>query len=450
MKLFKRNIYVAMVLGVFFLSNSYGQIFTKTKQHKFTVKNGVAIELNSKYTNIELEVTDTNVVEIDAVMDIEGLSKTQAEAYFKKWTLKADKQDNKLVINTSLFNKNKSINKKGYYEGFFIDSSQFEEITKKIKNYARNSQKKEDGNLTKLSKERKGYFDYDAYVKEGNTYLLKWQKTNNEPIGKRWFNKTKKERIQLQKVKKAKQSNKKTVRIEQKLGTKLKKNVQPKKNVRSLPKRAIINKTLKIRIPRNALLHLKVRHGKIVISDSITNLKADLSYVLLQANKIRGVNTLIRGKYSNFEIGYWKAGNLETIFSDFTLIKKAESLNIISNTSTVSIDTITKNINAQGSFKMLSVDASPEIKQMNINVEDSKKVWIKLPKIAYNLFYEGINSKLIHPQKFSLKTIKSNPRKQLINHTSIKKSERQIRIKAVSSAMQVYDIPWKDLKIKNL
>ena len=75
MKLFKTNNYGYFLLGIVLtLTNSYGQVLTKTQQLEFPVKGDVAIELNSKYTNIEFELTDNNTVTIEAVMDIEGLS----------------------------------------------------------------------------------------------------------------------------------------------------------------------------------------------------------------------------------------------------------------------------------------------------------------------------------------------------------------------------------------
>lgn len=234
------------------------------------------------------------------------------------------------------------------------------------------------------------------------------------------------------------------------LKAKLKKSKLSKANVRSLPKRAIITKTLKIKVPKNAQLAINVRHGKVIFSDDITNLKANLSYVLLEAKKISGGNTLIKGAYTNLEVNQWKAGSLDLTFSEFALIKEVESINITADASLVSIDNITKSIRAKGNFKMLSVELSSEIKQANIDVEDSKVVWIKLPTNLYNLRYQGINSKLIHPKKFSLKTDPKNTSKQTLENILLKNNERTIKIKALASVMQIYDIPWDDLKIKSL
>tara|TARA_R110002073_G_scaffold53840_4_gene138869 strand:- start:75217 stop:76605 length:1389 start_codon:yes stop_codon:yes gene_type:complete len=459
MKLLRANNYMFFLLGmVLSLTNSYGQTLTKTKQLEFSVKDGVVIELNSKYTNIEFELTDDNTVTIEAVMDIEGLSQKEVDAYFKKWNFKANKQNNKIFISSILVDKSGSnLDKHGYYQGYFLDNTQLETIKTEMeifKNVSSSPNRKKEAKPSdpKL-KENSGEFNYVAYIEEGNAYLVKWQKENNEPIGKRWFNKTKEERKSMWKSRKNKQPTKETTESlssKANLIAKVKKSKLPNKNVRSLSKRAIVNKTLKIKIPRYTQLHITVRHGKVIISDEITNLNADLSYVLLQANKISGPNTSIKGAYTNFEVNQWKIGSLDVTFSDFVLIKEATSLNITSNASIVSIDNIAEQITAKGNFKMLSVGLSSNIKHANIDVEDSKQVWVKLPNSPFNISYKGINSKLIHPKKFSLKTTQNNSSKQLLESMPLKNNERFIKIKALSCVMQIYDIPWEDLKIKSL
>ena len=461
MKLYSIKNHGGFLLGlVFTITQSFGQVFTKTKQHTFSVKKGVVIELNSTYTNIEFELTDSNTVSIEKVMDIEGLSKAEANAYFKKWDFKASKQQNKLVISSFLDNKtNKNLDKHGYYKGYFIDSDQLDAIVSDKKNTSKTNETKESNFRIKSPKENSKVFDYKTYIEEGNRYLVRFQKETNEPVGKRWFNKTKKERILMQQSVKKKQPKKEkksisaakqNINSKEVLKAQLKKSKLSKANIRSLPKRAIITKTLKIKIPKHAQLAINIRHGKVIFSNDITNLKADLSYVLLEANKISGDNTLIKGAYTNLEVNQWKAGSLDLTFSEFALIKEVAAIDITADASLVSIDNITKSIDVKGNFKMLSVELSSEIKHANIDIEDSKVVWIKLPTNLYNLRYEGINSKLIHPKKFSLKTDPKNTSKQTLENIPLKNKERTIKIKALASVMQIYDIPWDDLKIKSL
>ena len=281
MKLFKTNNYVYFLLGIILsLTNSYGQVLTKTKQLEFSVKDDVAIELNSKYTNIEFELTDNNTVSIDAVMDVEGLSQSEVEAYFKKWDFKVQEQNNKLVISSFLVNDSDvNRDKHGYYKGYFLDSVQLNAITSDIevsKNTSSSPKQSQEIKTTDESiNKHTRKFDYQAYIEEGDSYLLKWQKETNEPVGKRWFNKTKEERILMQqsikenqskKVEKESNVAKENINSREELVAKLKKSELSSTNVRSLPKRASINKTLKIKIPRHAHLNINVRHGKVILA----------------------------------------------------------------------------------------------------------------------------------------------------------------------------------------
>jgi hypothetical protein len=442
MKLF--NIYIGVFLLVVTLTNSYAQVVTKTQQHEFSVSEDVVVDITSKYTNLEFEFTDDDAVIVEAIMQVEGLTESEVEAYYKTWNFKANKFGNKVEI-TSVLQNNQGIGfkKNGYYQGYFLDadalmSAQPEQTNIKVNSESSSTQKKQ------------GKFDFDAYIDKGDTYLEQWERENNEKIGKRWYNKTKEERIKLRQPKKevlAELDNKQTIvdKIELKKKSKL-----PSVNVRDLSKRAIINKTLKIKIPRNAKLNIKAKHGKVVFTETVNNLKAELSYMLLNASKITGEKTSIHGLYSNFEIDNWDQGALDVMFSDYTLIKEVKQMMLTSNASTVSIDNVSQSIDAKGNFKMLSIDASEEVKAVNMNVEDSKKVWLKLPKKAYNLKYEGVNSKLIHPEKFVLKTNNTNPRKQTIESNLLKNNECIVTITSLSSTMQIYDIPWENLKIKSL
>jgi hypothetical protein len=435
---------MSVFLLVITLTSGYAQVVTKTKQHEFSVTEGVEIDLTSKYTNIEFEFTDDNVVTINAIMQIEGLPENEAESYFKKWNLKANKYSDKVVISSVLQdNSDVEYNKKGHYQGYFLDAN---------KSMIKGSEKKGMNKNSESSSimQMQGEFDFDAYIEKGNVYLEQWEKENKEKIGRRFYNRTKEDRIKLRKPKKESLpglENKPVLVNKPALKNKSK---LPSANVRALSKRTIINKTLKIKAPRKAKLSIKARHGKVVFSGEVKNLIAELSYVLLEARKISGEGTSIKGSYSNFEIDYWSNGNLDVVFSGYTLIKEVSNIAITSSDSTVSIDNVTESIDARGNFKMLSIDTSAEVKYVNVDVEDSKKVWLKLPKTDYNFQYKGIDSRLIHPEKFVLKASKGNPRKQTIESKPLKDSESIVNIKSLSSVMQIYDIPWENLKIKSL
>lgn len=433
MKLFRINISIFII--VLSLTSSYSQVITKRQQQEFVITEDLLLDITSKYTNLEFELTSDQVLSLEAILEVEGLTENDVESHFRNWDFKAKKSGNKVVIN-SVVQNDTNYKKSGYYEGYFVDTDDLSHLLPERNN-------RQSKSTSPSTSQKQGEFDYDTYIEQGNAYLQQWEKENNEKIGKRWYDKNREERINMRQAKKESLPN-----LDNKPTIKNKK-VLPSTNVRDLSKRAIINKTLKIKIPRNAKLNIKARHGMIVFNGDINNLKAELSYVLLKANNISGAETSIKGSYTNFEIDYWKNGNLDILFSDYTLIKEVKNLTLKSTDSTVSIDKVTESIDARGNFKMLSVDTSPEIKYINLDIEDSKEVWLKLPKTKYNLTYEGVNSKLIHPEKFNVQTDKNNSGKQVIESKPLKNNECIVNIKSLYSSMQIYDIPWEDLKVKN-
>lgn len=439
MKLFKINTILVLLLLFLGINKTFGQSYTFTKHQQSAVNNNTTVVLNSKYTNIELKSTNKNVVTIEAIMKVDGLSKKEANNYFKKWETNITKEESFLNINSNLKNtSNNNLNRNGFYNGYFIEESKMKEIKSEIKNITK-----------KKSAKNNKIFDFNLYVKDGDAYLHKWQKENNESIGKRWFNKSKEERILLQKARKPNKQPKR-VQPKEKLKNKLSRSIKPTANIRALSNRAIIKKTLKITIPKSVFLNIKARHGKITVTNGLDNINADLNYVLLSAKTISGINTKIKGNFTNLEVDEWKSGDLDVKFSDYVLIKSADHINIQSEASIVSIDKLNNGINAKGNFKMLSVDLTSSVSKANITVEDSKQVWIKLPQTPYNLMYNGVNTKLIHPKKFNLRTKSKQQKKQYFKYLPLKSNEKTFEINAFSSTIQIYDIAWKDLKIKNL
>lgn len=438
MKLFKKHINAILFVLIIGVNTSQGQTYNHTKHQRIAVENYTTIKLDTKYTNIQFEATEENVVIIDAIMSVKGLSKKEADNYFKKWFINTSKKGNTLNIYSSLNSQANNINRNGFYNGYFIKETKMDEIKSDIENIKRIYSTKDNT-----------VFDFDLYIKDGDSYLYKWQKENNEPIGKRWFNKTKEERIQLQKSRKPKKQ-KKAIKPKEELKSKHRKVAKPISNIRALSSRAIINKTLKIKVPKTVYLNIKARHGKITFSHEVKDLVADLNNVLLTAKMISGSKTKIKGFYMNLEVDEWNSGDLDVKFSEYILIKKAKNINILSEASVVSIDKITNSLNAKGNFKMLSVDLTSSVTNAKISVEDSKQVWIKLPTTKYNLSYTGTNTKLIHPKKFNLMSSKNNQSKQFLKVSPLKNFEKIIEINAVSSIMQIYDVPWENLKIKSL
>jgi len=445
MKLFSLygKMYVLLLMMIT-TTKGVSQSLIQNRLIKIDAQNIDFIDLKSSYTNVEFQSTDDELLSIEAVMEVEGLSQKKFDSYFKKWNMTAINKNGRVVINSFLEENDTKHLAQGYYNGYFLDKDEIDSEIGLIRKRSSN-----------LSLGITSKFDHQAYIEEGNSYLLKWQKEHKEPIGKRWFDKTREERIELlgkSQTKKSKNVPKTKVKPKGKLPNRLQLQSRESRTsyVRSLPDRAIISKTLRIKIPKHTQLNIDVRHGKVSFLNEIFNLKAKLNYALLTAGKLLGKEIYIKGAFSNLEVNYWESGILDVNFSGYAFIKHVSAMTLISNVSTVSIDKITESIDASGNFKMLSIDLSPKIRYVNIDIEDSKKVWIKLPDNLYNFHYTGISTKVILPERFSLFTTTDDPTKQVAESILLENKETTIDIKALSCVMQIYDIPWEELKVKTL
>ena len=459
MEPFKNQIVLFLLLGSVWANTICAQSYSNSKLTRIPMDQVNMVKIMSDYTNLELEKVEGNDIVVEAHMEIDGLSQEEAKAYFDQWKIHTDINNGMLSINPYLKgDSNTDWQKQGYYEGYFLNKDQLAAISDDIEAFKKIEERDLEENKT-ASYDK--IFDMEAYIEQGDAYLLKWQKKNHGNIGKRWFNKTREQRIDMMKKPKSMLPDRPTKETipqkDQKLSiakkvrqeAKLKKVQLPDANVRPLKKRTVIKRTLKVGIPYGLAISMEMKHGKVLVSNELNLLSADLKYVLFEAESIGGHNTTLKGRYSNFEIGHWKSGTLDIAFSDFVLINRVEELSVTSNSSVVAIDTVSKQIFVQGNYKMLSLDLAPTFSSARIDVVDSKKVWLKLPDTQYNLHYSGRDSKLLHPDKFTLKQ-GGSPSEKVLESTPMENNARSIHISSLSSTMQIYDTPWENLKIKSL
>jgi len=463
MKPSKNQITLIIGLVLVWSNTLHGQRYTDTKVTKIPKRNCSTVKITSTYTNIELEEIDSNEIILESIMEIEGITHEEATSYFHQWKISTAIDDNTLSISTESNEKTQhQWQRQGYYDGYFISKEELATLTTDYGTLENVEAKNTTGNKQPSSHDRENkFFDKDAYIEKGDAYLLEWQRKHQEKIGKRWFHKTREQRKAMLNATKASRvekplkdvqtpkHNKPTIPEKMRIDAAITKEQRPKANVRSLNKRTIIKKTLKIGIPYGMGISLDVRHGRINFPNGANLLDANLKYVLFQAGQMGGQRTEIKSSYSNFEIEHWKSGNLDVDFSDFVLIDRADELEVQSNASVVSIDTVTERISAKGNFRMLSIQLSPTLISARMDLVDSKRVWLKLPDTAYNLLYSGKSSTLIHPDKFTIKAGKT-PKEQLLESKPLPLNQCTITISALQCTMQIYDTPWGELKIKSL
>ena len=89
----------------------------KTPVQEFRLDNGKVISIEASYTEIEIEEWSKNKVEIQGVMDVQGLNEEEAQNVFDHWTIKAEEKENGISISSSSSNLGN--------EYFFINNDKY-------------------------------------------------------------------------------------------------------------------------------------------------------------------------------------------------------------------------------------------------------------------------------------------------------------------------------------
>lgn len=81
--------YIFTLIAIGFLGTAFAQKFDKKLTENFTTNKDVEVAINASNTDINVTTWDKNEVQIEAFIEIEGISKEEAEKYFKNWEFEA-------------------------------------------------------------------------------------------------------------------------------------------------------------------------------------------------------------------------------------------------------------------------------------------------------------------------------------------------------------------------
>ncbi|MGB0879152.1 MAG: hypothetical protein ACPGTO_01145 [Polaribacter sp.] len=221
------------------------QKFDKKFTENFTTNKDVEISIDASNTDIDVRTWNKNQVSVEAFIEVEGLSKKEAEKYFKNWNFEALGNKKKVKITSkrnNLFHSNNDFiffndnwvmpeinipDVEGIAENVFIlpndhyykmfsglDSINDKNIFIDIDSLDFDSEKVFIG-LENLD------FDFDKYMEDGKEYFFQWKDdANNITIKskKEWeaFKKTKKYKELKEKMKKSREKMKKQFAISRK------------------------------------------------------------------------------------------------------------------------------------------------------------------------------------------------------------------------------------------
>ena len=486
----KQQLVYKLVSIVFFLGisgNAQKQI--KTFNEIFNVNDNAVLNINTTHTDIEFETWNKNQIAIEVVIEIEGASSKEMEAYFKQNEIKITGNSRQIDVTTGVENtwffKHST---GGFTNSWNNEAIVIPEITAipeiDFLDFVIDSIQ-----MPPVPPMPVPDFDYDAFQKEGDAYLKKWQKEFDTNFGEDFEKKMADWQMKAEQASKAhheksrklaeKASKQRIIAYEQAkaerqeaiherraamqerqqaLQTRLKENAEERRlqflirNGDTISKqisRSFVNspnvyyfnangdgksekvkvkKNIKIKMPKSATIKMNVRHGEVKLAENTRNMNAKLSYSDLIALTIDGDKTEIDASYSPVNVQNWNYGKLKVNYSDNVDLKKVNSLTLNSNSSEVNIEHLLKNILVENNFGALSIQqVSKDFSSINVSMKNGE-LYCKLPSTPFVLQANGENSKFTAPSSLKLNKTKNQNTVLYKGYNQYKTADKSILI----------------------
>ncbi len=441
LKLSKHSILALLVLAT---ALGYSQ---KKYVESFHVSDNVEVAVNTSFTNVVFETWNRNKVEVEAYIEGDNLSEKEKEQLMKNWDLKVTGNSKKVTVVSNAGHhpiagpempsldfigplmedmvmpmvQNMKVpplpedllenlgNIQFDYEAFQKDE---EGYMKKFeaqmdKKFGKDFEKKMEqwGKRLEDSWDKK-YADsigevYDRHMEAWGEDFGKRMEAWGEAYGKRmeaWAKEWEKEYSQ------GEGNYTKTV-TKSPHGTSI--IIQGSGNGKGNSKK--VKKTLIIRIPKNTRTEINVRHGNLKMAEA-NNVRATLDYTPFTANSIDGGQTHINAAYAPVLVNIWKQGGLNLKYVDNCKIDNVQNINLQANSSDVRLGTIANQAFLLGSFGNLTIDKISEgFETLDIRLENTDAK-VHIPAGPFSFYFNGRKSTLKYPKLLQLKESKNGDR----------------------------------------
>ena len=444
-------------------------IFAQTKklEKSYKTKQDVSVIIDAKYTNIIIENWDKNEVAIEAYLDAGKLKNEDAKKALESWKMETSGNLDKIEINSgggTGMNLNMDMDLSSLNESLgnlqdLLGPMMTDMIAPMLENISKNP-------LPPEFHEKMGNmdFDYEAYKKDGDKYMEKWEKKMEKNFGKdfeksmeAWGKQFEKNSAVWEKDFEKKMEawgedfeknfGKDMEKWGEDFGKKMElwgENFGKQMEEKNMGKGDANARTssqgiriIKIKMPRNAKLDLNLRYGELKLGEKTTNLKADLSHSNFTANIIEGDKTQVKVSYSPVNVNVWNYGVLKTNYVENCEIGKVKSIKLISNSSDVNIREITETGILSGTFGELAVGKlGAGFKNLDINLENSD-LRLSLPSAPLNFNYKGTQSNIEYPKSASIKSTKSYDNEILNGYYKSKDGNGSVNINASFSDVYI-------------
>lgn len=396
------------------------QKFDKKINENFKVNSDVTIVINAAQTDVDIETWNRNEVSIEAVMEVEGISKKEADKILGKWKFEALGNKSKVKI-TSL-----SDNFDFEYDRDFDFNFDFPEI--EIPYFELPVIDFPEFKIPEMPQMPEMEFDYEAYKKD-SSYLkgykiqvakqvekfknsgwkMKFDSVRNSEEFKHSVEEAKRavEEVRKQMLENNVEFKEQMKAAEEagKMAKELIKKMKEEGKFDSIRNRSEniyfkfsdnknskvkIKKYLKIKVPKNATFDLNVRQGKLNIPNSSTKMSANISYGNFIGGIITGSKNELIFSNSPVQIDNLNSGNITLKNVPNATFGTFSNANLFSNSSNVLINEVGIDTSLSQKFGSIKINGIvPNFKAFNL-ILDSAKANLKFANA--NFVYQ-INSK---------------------------------------------------------
>lgn len=484
---------LAVILCLISTELGYGQKETKTFNETFSVSKEAVLNIDTSHTDIEFETWGKNEVSIEAIIELEGASEEETHRYFEKESFEILGNSTKVDIKTKGGNAWASSHSDWDVDDFHVE---FPELPN-MEGFESTFEMMELPEITEKAITTASHFNYQAYQKDGEKYLKKWQKEFEKGFDKdyqkqmeQWGKKMAKkqeeitarqekqrrerfderrfklieERNRLLKEKgeersekieeREKEFEKRMAEYQNRRNDLVNKNINRNRSIiitrggsdeptvyyfnsEGENKNYKVKKTIKIRMPKGMKIKMNVRHGEVKLADNIWHMDANLSHSSLWAASIDGFKTKIKAAYSPINVDRWYVGDLQADYAESVNLKEVFDIKLNTTSSNVNIDKLIKKAFVNTNFGQLKIATiTKDFTDLDVTLENTE-LEFNAPNVAFDIYVNGTSSSFTSPSKIVLEKTKNHNNTVHKGYHINEKGERSIVINAKYSEVKI-------------
>ena len=437
----KHKIYknIFTLVAICFLGTTFAQKFDKKFTENFNVNKDVEVVINASNSDINVTNWSKNEVEITAFIEIEGVTKEEAEEYFEKWNFEALGNKKKVQIiskgsnafglkNDIVFFNNMDFNIQipeitmpdfdsieipdmnfdfDFDDDFEFDFESLDDLEENMKRDGKYSFEyhKDDEHIVIKSKKEWEEFKktkrYEELKKElkSTSSRIKTAMLNSKNQIKKIDKKKLKEALEEARVQ-IKNIDKEQIRVGLLKAKEALKNMNFSFNGKSDDltingKKVKIKKTIEIKVPKGATFNLNTRHCKVKLPNTVAS--GNVKYGSFNANNLIGGKLTVDSSPVNIN-----SLNACTLFlNNVTDAKIASVINtsVSSNTSDLEVSKVFGNVKLSDEFgKIIIGGFSNNFEELILNLSNSEaeiNFGEVHSKIKYNVHKAKLNNQRV-------------------------------------------------------